>query len=182
LYGSFRGTHSYASPEVIQGSWYHAAPCDIWSIGIILSILLTGEQPFADRQHTLTGMFKLKRPTSEGARDLMEKLFRPDPTRRWGIEKVERHKWLRNVRRPRNLPAPPPTTGLGLGMEDAGSYRTMWDSGMPSGSQAGDMGAPPAPLDGEYKFGGLPSVVLGPSVGKQGSRTFLDKLKKRLSA
>lgn len=154
LYGSFRGTYSYASAEVISGAWYHAAPCDIWSIGIILSILLTGEQPFPDKTLALAGKFKLKRAVSEGARDLLEKIFRPDPTRRWGIEKIERHKWLRNVKRPRGIPSPPhpaaPSTG------SAFATQNLWDR--PSGGLSGSMAPPSAPAPGAYRFGALPPL------------------------
>ena len=40
-----RGTAYYMAPEVIQGSY--TSKCDIWSIGIILYVLLSGEAPFS---------------------------------------------------------------------------------------------------------------------------------------
>lgn len=38
------GTAYYIAPEVLSGSYNHQ--CDIWSIGIIMAILLTGKPPF----------------------------------------------------------------------------------------------------------------------------------------
>lgn len=94
IYDSFRGTYSYASPEVLQGQYYLAGPCDIWSLGIIMSILLTGEQPFLDLDDALARRYRSRRAYSHSAQDLMDRMLRPDAHHRWTIGRISRHPWL----------------------------------------------------------------------------------------
>jgi serine/threonine protein kinase len=42
----FCGTPSFMSPEVTQKSEYNGGPADVWSCGVILFLMLTGDFPF----------------------------------------------------------------------------------------------------------------------------------------
>ncbi|KAK8869845.1 hypothetical protein IAR55_000413 [Kwoniella newhampshirensis] len=97
LYDHFRGTMSYASAEVLNGRHYHAGPADIWSLGIILCIILTGESPFPNTSWAQVGRIKVKKQVPMAALDLMQKCLCTDPKERANIEQVERHPWVRGM-------------------------------------------------------------------------------------
>ena len=83
------------SSEVLNGEWYMNSPTDIWSLGIILGIVLTGESPFPNHQYSRVGRMKLKRQVSSDAMDLLARCLHTDPADRAHISCVAKHRWLR---------------------------------------------------------------------------------------
>lgn len=51
---TFCGTICYAAPEMLKGDKYAGEKVDVWSLGIILFALLTGELPFDDDDDMVT--------------------------------------------------------------------------------------------------------------------------------
>ncbi|KAF4537662.1 hypothetical protein BFW01_g11178 [Lasiodiplodia theobromae] len=97
------GSPHYAAPEVIRYKQYDGGQADVWSCGVILYVMLTGQPPFTynDRQD-LTHLFKIIAQAryvmpdglSEEAQDLISKILVPDPRRRINIEGVWKHPFL----------------------------------------------------------------------------------------
>lgn len=100
------GTLSYAAPEILQGLPYNKA-VDVWSLGIILFLILSGCLPFDDDDDKLTAHNTVyKDPdlygdhmkgVSKDAIDLIKQCLEKKPEDRIKIMKVLEHKWFVNA-------------------------------------------------------------------------------------
>ncbi|KAJ7287534.1 kinase-like protein [Mycena rebaudengoi] len=99
----FYGTTAYASSEILQKKPYQAPPAEVWTIGVLLSFLLTGSSPFPTVKDAIAGRVVLvdwPRHMSKASVDLIMMCLVPDVRRRATIEEVRAHPWL-NPRRSR---------------------------------------------------------------------------------
>lgn len=98
FYNVFYGTTAYASSEVLRKRTYHAGSAEIWTLGVLLSYLLTGTSPFPTESDAIEGKVRLKdgieRKLSSGVLELMRICLEPEPDRRATIEEVRNHRWL----------------------------------------------------------------------------------------
>ena len=99
------GTLSYVSPEVLQDIPYDQK-CDIWSIGVVSYLLLSGVLPFDDENNNKEIARKTvyeKTPfypslwnnISKEAIDFVDKLLQKDPKDRMTMNELFEHPWMK---------------------------------------------------------------------------------------
>ena len=98
-YDKFYGTVIFASPEILHGCAYLAPPAEVWSLGILFSVLLCGESIFRDSYHVLEGKIhqSMYDRLSGPCQDILRLCLHPDPSRRATIVDLFRHPYLRGT-------------------------------------------------------------------------------------
>ena len=96
-------TPQYCSPEVIQGTAYDGTASDIWSLGINLFVMVTGEWPFHDENtqrlfHKITSCdYDIPDYVPDEVADLIRKLLVLRPSERPTISQIKRHPWFSKI-------------------------------------------------------------------------------------
>ena len=98
------GTAYYIAPEVIKKSY--TEKCDLWSCGVIMYILLSGEPPFNDPRADNDAIMKkveagkydiehgVWKSISKEAKDLIKSLLTYEPNDRISAEAGLNHAWI----------------------------------------------------------------------------------------
>ena len=99
------GTAYYVSPEILNGNYTHL--CDIWSAGVILYILLSGDPPFNGPNdnaiYNKVAQMKFSFPenkwknVSKEAKDLISHMLVPEKER-YTASQVLEHCWFKNAK------------------------------------------------------------------------------------
>jgi len=99
------GSPDYVAPEVLGASGYGPG-CDVWSCGVILYVLLSGNAPFgqtsiaAKLQHVRRAEFTFPdspwRSISLSAQDLVKRMMEPSVTERYSCCDCLEHAWARS--------------------------------------------------------------------------------------
>ncbi|KAG9316477.1 kinase-like domain-containing protein [Chiua virens] len=101
FYNLFFGTTAYAASEVLLKQPYQAPPVEIWTLGVLMSYLLTGMSPFPTERDAIEGHIILSelpgRKLSLSCLHLMSRCLEPEPSLRADIEEVRGHPWLRGA-------------------------------------------------------------------------------------
>eukprot|EP00578_Thalassiosira_sp_NH16_P010198 CAMPEP_0181125046 /NCGR_PEP_ID=MMETSP1071-20121207/26828_1 /TAXON_ID=35127 /ORGANISM="Thalassiosira sp., Strain NH16" /LENGTH=450 /DNA_ID=CAMNT_0023210437 /DNA_START=30 /DNA_END=1382 /DNA_ORIENTATION=- len=97
------GTSYYMAPELLGGSYDRS--CDLWSVGVIAYVLLSGRPPFNGSNEDVIfnkirrGQFRMNSSLWDGigeyAKDFIRCLLDMDPRRRWTADMALKHAWLK---------------------------------------------------------------------------------------
>ncbi|XP_065185405.1 serine/threonine-protein kinase Chk1-like [Sycon ciliatum] len=103
MMGRSCGTPPYIAPEVLRGRPYHARPSDLWSCGIVLVAMLSGEVPW-DEPSTVCAEYLAwcdKKTTgppwsriSIEPLGLLRKMLKPSADKRPKMSKLKEVKWV----------------------------------------------------------------------------------------
>lgn len=93
------GTPYYIAPEVLDESYNRQ--CDVWSLGVSLYQLLTGNMPFDGNTpkqvfgKIKSGKFDMPDNLSDECKDLISKMLIVNPKKRISVEQALQHPWIK---------------------------------------------------------------------------------------
>ncbi|XP_075744397.1 testis-specific serine/threonine-protein kinase 3-like [Rhipicephalus microplus] len=92
---TFCGSEAYAAPEILQGICYLPKLADVWSLGVILYVMVTGLLPYESN-----GLLRQVLPLSQELKNLIRGMLEPVVTLRASMGRVIRHPWIKRYPSP----------------------------------------------------------------------------------
>lgn len=101
LVSTYCGTTSYASPECLSKTPYDGRKSDIWSSGVILYAMVTGQLPWTDKNHLTNQIMNCEYTVPNYLSPLLQSLIKSilvaDPNQRPTTEDILNHEWLQGA-------------------------------------------------------------------------------------
>jgi 5'-AMP-activated protein kinase catalytic alpha subunit len=96
------GSTDYLSPEMIMMKSYDAEKNDVWSLGVVLFAMVTGELPFTDKKISKTYSkiaqvlysYPKGKNVSDSLKNLISLLLVADPEKRLCLDQIYHHEWV----------------------------------------------------------------------------------------
>lgn len=101
LMSTFCGSPCYCAPECLSKIPYDGQKSDIWSLGVILYSMVTGEHPWnitnqaVMLRQILAADFNVPKTVSADCKDLITKMMQKNPSDRITMKQVLQHPWLK---------------------------------------------------------------------------------------
>jgi len=100
------GTTAYCAPEMLMKPRYNAEPSDIWSCGVVLVAMVTGELPWNQATVDMSDYSKWKEgdieqsPHWQRLQDnlllsLVKKILTHSPSKRYNLLQIKNHLWVK---------------------------------------------------------------------------------------
>lgn len=93
------GTPYFMAPEVLEGNY--GSKCDIWSLGCILFMIMTGRLPFEGNSRRVVfakikaGEFSVENANlSSSCKDMIKKMLCVKQDKRWSAAQLLEHPWI----------------------------------------------------------------------------------------
>jgi serine/threonine protein kinase len=97
-------TSAFAAPEMIGSKGALSKKCDIFAVGVVLFIIVTGHPPFlratsADQYFKLlqgkkANYWKIFKKTSEEFKELVVGMLKMNDSERFDLQRVKQHRWV----------------------------------------------------------------------------------------
>lgn len=102
LQTNYCGSVHYAAPEIVKRTPFNGKKADVWSLGVLLFVLLSGLFPFDDSRSRVEVIFdkivaaEFFTPSylSSDAQSLLKIMLQADPTKRPTVKEVLKHPWF----------------------------------------------------------------------------------------
>ena len=105
------GSPCYVAPECISGNPYNGLKSDIWSAGVILFAMVTGQLPWTKRNQKelfdqiRNGRYKIPTFLTNECKEIIQGMMCVDPEKRLDEEGIMNHPWMRDSL-PQEIPQP----------------------------------------------------------------------------
>ena len=98
---TFCGSPCYCSPECLCRVKYDGRLADVWSLGVILFSMVTGENPWNINNTSimvhqiLKGAYKIPPGCSPAFENLIQNMLKVNPRERYNMDQVLKHPWIK---------------------------------------------------------------------------------------
>nr|QBK90954.1 MAG: putative serine/threonine protein kinase [Pithovirus LCPAC201] len=96
------GSLAFSSPEILCRTPYHGTEVDIWSLGVLLYLMVSGKYPFIREssngmiREILNGHYTIPANWSDDLAHLISQMLKINPIERFTIRQVLEHSWLKH--------------------------------------------------------------------------------------